>query len=131
MTEHNILQYAIERLLEDVSLTTDLIDDAAKLLLNWGVTQTKTVVQQMEGLSPEEIGARLADLRHTVKRISKEAGQAAPEAQAARVQTLLSEIKPETQATQAATPLSEIKPEEEKPEDEEWYTSSRNRYHLS
>jgi hypothetical protein len=115
MTDPDVLRHAIERLLEDVSLTADLIDDAAKLLLDWGVAQTKAVAQQVEGLSPEELGARLADLRRTLKRVSREAGQAEPEAQAAQVQAL----------------LSEIAPERKKPEVDEWCASRRDRYHLS
>jgi hypothetical protein len=115
MSDPNVLRHAVEHLLEDVSLTADLIDDAAKLLLDWGVTQTKAMAQQTEGLSPEEIGARLADLRRTLKRVSKEAGQAAPEVQAAQVQAL----------------LSEIAPEEKELEVDEWCASRRDRYHLS
>jgi hypothetical protein len=95
MANPDTLRQAVERLLEDISLTADLIDDAARLLLDWGVAQVKTVVQQEEGLSSEELGARLADLRRTLKRINKEAGQAAPEEQAAQVQTLLSKIAAE------------------------------------
>ncbi len=115
MTDPDVLRHAIERLIEDVSLTADLVDDAAKVLLDWGVTQTKTVAQQAEGLSPEELGARLADLRRTLRRVSKEAGQAVPEAQAAQVQVLLSEIAPEKKG----------------PEVDEWCASRRDRYHLS
>jgi hypothetical protein len=131
MANPDVLRYAIERLLEDVSLTADLIDDAAKLLLDWGMAQAKAVVQQEDGLSPEELGARLADLRRTLKRVSKEAGQAVPEAQAAQVQALLSKITPEAQAAQTPASLSEVTPEEEEPEVDEWCASRRDRYHLS
>ena len=90
------------------------------------------VVQQEDKLSTEELGTRLADLRRTLKRVSKEAGQAVPEAQAAQVQMLLSEIEPEAQAAQTPASLSEATmPEEEEPEVDEWHTSSRNRYHWS
>lgn len=115
MTDPDVLRQAIERLLEDVSLTADLIDDAAKLLLDWGIAQVKAVVQQEDGLSTEDLGARLADLRRALKRVSKEAGQAVPEAQAAQVQTLLSEITPEEQAVQAPASL----PEKKEPEADE------------
>jgi hypothetical protein len=131
MKDPDVLRHAIERLLEDVSLTADLIDDAAKLLLDWGVAQAKAVVQQEDGLSTEELGARLAALRRTLKRISKEAGQAVPEAQAAQVQALLSKITPEAQAAQTPASLSEVTLEEEEPEVDEWYASRRDRYHLS
>ncbi len=113
MTDSNTLRHAIERLLEDVSLTADLIDDAAKALLDWGIVQAKTIAQQEE-LSREELGARLADLRGTLKHVSEQAGQAAPEEQAAQVQAL----------------LSEITPKENEPEVDEWYASSTDRYHL-
>jgi flagellar motor switch protein FliG len=147
MTDPDVLRHAIERLIEDVSLTADLVDDAAKVLLDWGTAQAKAVIQQENGLSTEELGARLADLRRTLKHVSKEAGQAVPEAQAAQVQTLLSEITPETQAaqtlaslsevmpeaqaTQIPTSLSEALPEKEEPEVDEWRASRRDRYHLS
>jgi hypothetical protein len=115
MTHQDVLRHAIEQLLEDVSLTADLIDDAAKLLLEWGVSQISAVTQQAEGLSSEDLGARLADLRRTLRRINKEAGQAAPEEQAAQVQVL----------------LSKVSPAEQEPEVDEWCTSAKDRYHLS
>ena len=131
MTDSDVLRQAIERLLEDVSLTADLIDDAAKLLLDWGTAQVKAVVQQKDELPTEELGARLANLRRTLKRVSKEAGQTAPEDQAAQVQTLLSEITPETQAAQTPASLSEVMPEEEEPEVDEWCINSRDQSPLS
>jgi hypothetical protein len=131
MTNSDVLRQAIERLLEDVSLTADLVDDAAKLLLDWGIAQAQAVVQQKDGLSTEELGTHLADLRRTLQRVGKEAGQAVPEAQAAQVQTLLSQITPDAPAAQIPTPPSEAMPEEEESEVDEWRTSSRNRYHLS
>jgi hypothetical protein len=125
MTDSDILRHAIERLLEDVSLTADLVDDAAKVLLDWGVAQAKTITQQEE-LSREELGARLADLRHTLKHVSKEAGQAAPETQSAQVQALLSEVMHKAQATRTPESLPEVMPEEEEPEVDEWRASLRD-----
>ncbi|MFL7791182.1 MAG: hypothetical protein AB8I69_03505 [Anaerolineae bacterium] len=89
--QKSILRSATERLLEDESLTADLVDDAAKLLLGWGLEMVKRAVQQAEGLPSEEIDTRLAELRHTMKRINREVGQVEPEAQAEQLQTLLSE----------------------------------------
>ncbi|MBN1976792.1 MAG: hypothetical protein JW918_05275 [Anaerolineae bacterium] len=89
MTDSDILRSATERLLEDESLTADLVDDAAKLLLNWGLEMVKRAVQQAEELPSEEIGARLAELRRTMKRINHDVGQAEPETQAEWVQALL------------------------------------------
>lgn len=91
MTDSDILQSAAERLLEDESLTADLIDDAAKLLLEWGLKMAKMTVQQAEGLSLEETEARLAELRRTLKRINHVMGQVEPEAQAERLRALLPE----------------------------------------
>jgi hypothetical protein len=116
MTDPDNLRHTVERLLEDVSLTADLVDDAAKLLLKWGVARTEAIAQREDELSPEQISVRFADLRRTVKRISEQAGQAAPGDQAARVRALLSEIAPEAQAVQKPASLLEATPEEEKPE---------------
>ncbi|MFN2271709.1 MAG: hypothetical protein ACK2US_12780 [Anaerolineae bacterium] len=91
MTKPDIRQRAAERLLEDESLTADLIDDAAKLLLEWGLKMAEMTIQQAKGLSLEEIDARLAELRRTMRRINHEVGQIEPEAQAERLGALLSE----------------------------------------
>lgn len=114
MVNLDVLRHAIERLSEDVSLTDDLIDDAAKALLDWGVAQAKIVAQQEE-MSPEKLGARLADLRRTLKRVSKQAGQAAPEEQVAQVQAL----------------LLEGALQKKDPEVDKWCASRRDQYHLS
>lgn len=73
-------------ILEDESLTADLADDAARTLLDWGVARA-------QGISQEKPDSKLADLRRTMKRINKEAGKAAPEAQVERVRALLAEIE--------------------------------------
>jgi hypothetical protein len=90
MTKSDILQSAAERLLEDESLTADLVDDAAKLLLEWGLETVKRVLREKD-LPPEEIDTRITELRHTMKRINRKVGQAEPEAQAEQLQMLLSE----------------------------------------
>jgi hypothetical protein len=95
MTGLDIRQRAAERLLEDESLTADLIDEAAKLLLDWGLAQAEAVAQQAEDLSIEGFDTRLADLRRALKRISKQVGEAASEAQAEQMRALLAEITPE------------------------------------
>lgn len=89
MTDSDILRSAVERLSEDESLTADLIDDAAKLLLEWGLKMAEMTVQQAKGLSLEEIDARLAELRRTMRRINREVGQVKPDAQAERLWALL------------------------------------------
>jgi uncharacterized membrane protein YccC len=87
-------QYSVERLLEDESLTADLLDPAAKVLLDWGAAQAEALAGQAE-----DFDARLADLRRTLKRIARQAGQeATPEAQVERVQGLLAEVEAATGA---------------------------------
>ncbi|MEA3339493.1 MAG: hypothetical protein U9R15_05950 [Chloroflexota bacterium] len=81
---------AVERILEDEALTSDLTDDSAALLLDWGLAQAKAMTQQAE-----DIGARLIDLRRAMKRINREGGKAAPEVQVERVRMLLTGIKTE------------------------------------
>jgi len=86
------------RILEDESLTADLTDQAAKVLLDWGLAQAEVMAQQVEGHSQEGLwqpDARLATLRRTMKRISRQAGKVAPEAQMERVRALLAEIETE------------------------------------
>ena len=84
-----------DRILEDESLTADLIDDAASALLDWGVAQAEALAELAERLSQEELDAYLADLRHTIKHINKQASEAVPEAQAEQVQALLAELEME------------------------------------
>ncbi len=79
---------ASERILEDESLTSDLLDPAARVLLDWGQAQVEALVAQ--GTPSREFDARLADLRRTLKRIARQAGEeATPEAQVERVRDLL------------------------------------------
>lgn len=78
---------SIERILEDEALTADLTDEAAKILLDWGLAQAEAMVQQA-GLN-----VRLANLRRKMKRINEQAGEAAPEDQAERVQMLLAQLE--------------------------------------
>jgi uncharacterized membrane protein YccC len=100
MTDSEIRRRATSHLLagsilEDESLTTDLTDHAAKLLLDWGLTQVEAIAQQAEGLLQEELNAHLAALRRTMKHIGRQAGEAAPEAQVEQVRALLAEAETE------------------------------------
>jgi hypothetical protein len=82
---------AAEHILEDETLTADLLDPAAKVLLDWGVAQATALAAQAEGLD-----AHLTNLRRTLKRIAAQAGEeATPEAQVERVEGLLAEIEAE------------------------------------
>jgi chaperonin cofactor prefoldin len=95
MIDPETLQRVVERLLEDESLTADLIDEAAKVLLDWGLARADAMVQQETGeiLSPEEFDAQISQLRRTMKCISKQASEAPPDAQTQQVQELLAEIE--------------------------------------
>ncbi len=84
---------AVERILEDESLTADLTDEAALSLLNWGLAQVKALSQQAERYSPEELDSHIHVLRRTMKRIGHKAGQAQPEAQIERIQAMLTRIE--------------------------------------
>lgn len=88
---------AAERILEDESLTADLLDPAAGILLDWGVARAEALAAQAESFMPEEFDARLADLRRTLKRVARQAGaETTPEAQVERVCHLLREIEATT-----------------------------------
>jgi len=84
MTDPNH-HHAVERILEDESLTADLADDAARTLLDWGVARAKGLGQRK----------KFTDLRRAMKRVNREAGKAAPKAQVERVRALLAEIETE------------------------------------
>lgn len=86
MADQETRSRAVERILEDESLTADLTDDAARVLIEWGIAR-------IEGLSPENFESNLADLRRAMKSVNREAGKAAPEAQIGQVQALLEEIE--------------------------------------
>ena len=95
MTDSESRRRAAERLLEDESLTADLTDDAARILLDWGLGQ-------VENLSQEE-PSRLASLRRSMRSINKQAGKALPEAQAERVRALLAEkVEQDTETEQVS-----------------------------
>jgi hypothetical protein len=95
MTDSNIRRRAVERILEDESITADLTDEAAKSLLDWGLAQVEAMVQQAAKFSRDELQARLAVLRRTMKRIGREAGQAAADAQVEQVQRSLARAEAE------------------------------------
>jgi hypothetical protein len=84
---------AVEQILEDASLTADLVDDTAQSLLDWGAAQANAITERAEELTQDKLDAHLADLRRTMKRINRQAGQAAPKTQIEQVQALLAEIK--------------------------------------
>ena len=93
MQDPDTIPRAAEALLDDEGLTDDLIDQAARPLLRWGLAQAEALLHRQGRPSQEEIEKQILILRQEIKRISRQAGQAPPEAQAARVQSLLDEIE--------------------------------------
>jgi hypothetical protein len=87
MSDTEFHHRAVECILEDESLTADLTDEAAKVLLDWGLAQAEAMAQQAD------LNARLANLRRTMKRINEQAGEAAPDDQVERVQMLLAQLE--------------------------------------
>ncbi|MCX7854837.1 MAG: hypothetical protein N2556_02475 [Anaerolineae bacterium] len=83
-----VLQSAVERLLEDEALTADLVDAAARRLLDWGIAQVTATLRETGALS-EEARARLAALRQQMRDFARQVGQLPPEEQAAALQRLL------------------------------------------
>jgi hypothetical protein len=84
---------AIEQLLEDESLTDDLVDEAARLLLDWGVTQLDTLFQSAQEPSPAELDACALRLRRLMRRVNRRAGRASADQQAERVREILSHLQ--------------------------------------
>lgn len=82
-----------ERILEDPTLTGDLIDPAARFLLEWGVRRAERIMEHTAGQGQEDAARQLALLRHTIRRINALAGQVPPAEQLQRVQTLLNNIE--------------------------------------
>ncbi|MBO9370057.1 MAG: hypothetical protein J7575_03035 [Chloroflexi bacterium] len=85
-----VLQSAVERLLEDEALTADLVDPAARHLLDWGIARATAIVREA-GASPAEAQARLAALRQQMRALARRVGEMLPEEQAAALQRLLTE----------------------------------------
>jgi hypothetical protein len=78
---------AAESILENESLTADLDDTAAKVLLDWGIACAELVAKETAGLDDQEaeqvIDSKLRAVRHLMRRVSKwAANQQDMEAQA-------------------------------------------------
>lgn len=86
-------RYAVEQIREDETLTADLVDEAAQILLDWATAQVKAAFQGTEELSQTELDACVARLRRFLKRINRRAGQAPPDRQAQRVRSLLARLE--------------------------------------
>lgn len=72
------LQWALQQIIGDESLTGDLQDNEAQRLLDWGVSQAKELVQQSTTLdeieAQEFLDTQLQALRRTIRRINKLVG---------------------------------------------------------
>ena len=86
-------RYAVEQILEDESLTADLVDEAAQVLLDWSTAQVEAAFAETEELSQAELDACVARLRRLLKRINRQAGQATADRQAQRVRSLLARME--------------------------------------
>jgi hypothetical protein len=69
------------------------VDEAAQVLLDWAAAQVEAAFQGTEELSQTELDACVARLRRFLKRINRQAGQAAPDMQAQRVRSLLARLE--------------------------------------
>jgi len=85
-----VLQSTVERLLEDEALTADLVDPAARYLLDWGIAQATAIVREA-GASPAQAQARLAALRQQMRALARRVGELLPDEQVAALQKLLTE----------------------------------------
>ncbi len=86
-------RYAIERLLGDESLTSDLVDEAARLLLDWGATQLDAAFQPPEERTRTDLGAHVSRLKRLMRHVNRRAGQASADRQPDRVRMLLSRLE--------------------------------------
>lgn len=82
------LRSAVECLLEDEALTADVVDPAARHLLDWGIARATAILQET-GAASEESRARLAALRQQMRGWARQVGEMPPEEQIAALQRLL------------------------------------------
>lgn len=87
------LQSAVERLIEDEALTADLVDAAARPLLDWGIAQVTAIVRETGAVS-DEVRARLGALRQQMRDIARQVGQLPPEEQSVALQRMLETFGP-------------------------------------
>jgi len=74
---------AAERLLEDESLRSNLTDEEARVLLDWGLAQVERVARETVEIAEEErawaiLEERLARIRSAMRRVNDLAGQKGP-----------------------------------------------------
>jgi hypothetical protein len=83
---------AVERILEDEGLTSELTDEAAEILLRWGGDQAEAALQRARRSPQAAPRASIARLRCVMKRLNEQAGAAAPDHQVERLRSLLSQL---------------------------------------
>ena len=83
---------AVERLVQDESLTSELTDEAAEMLLQWGVAQIEAVLKRAQRSPRADPGASIARLRWVMKDLNEQMGAAAPDVQTERLRSLLSQL---------------------------------------
>jgi hypothetical protein len=84
---------AVERFLEDESLTSRLVDEAARVLLDWAAARLSAASSPAADLSQIEFRRCSTRLRRIVRWVNEHAGQAPAAQQAERVRVLLSRIE--------------------------------------
>ncbi|MCS7283226.1 MAG: hypothetical protein RMK65_07375 [Anaerolineae bacterium] len=85
----DVFQRSVERLLEDESLTADLVDDAAERLLAWGRDRVWAILNEEVGATEDH--PRLVALRRQMRAIARQVGELPPDQQAEALQRLLAE----------------------------------------
>jgi uncharacterized coiled-coil protein SlyX len=80
----------VERLLEDEALTADLVDPAARYLLDWGIARATAIVREASA-SPAEAQARMDALRQQMRALARRVGKMLPDEQVSALQKLLTE----------------------------------------
>ncbi len=85
---------AVERILEDESLTADLVDEAATMLLEWAAKRAEAVAEQTTIPSTVR-DDHLALIRWAMRHVNRVVGQRVPDEQAAGVRALLGQIEAE------------------------------------
>ncbi|MBN1486831.1 MAG: hypothetical protein JW981_04265 [Anaerolineae bacterium] len=89
--EDDRILLAYERIMEDSSLTADLVDEDAKVLLSWAEDEVKRIIAGASRLEPEVaeriISQKLSYLRRYLRRIGRQCGSA--ENPAEMLETLL------------------------------------------
>jgi hypothetical protein len=83
---------AVEGLLQDETLTSELTDEAAEMLLEWGVAQVEAALERARRSPQADPRASIGRLRRVMKRVNEQAGAAAPDLQAERLRSLLSRL---------------------------------------